>query len=89
MKRKWTIGVFSVMILLALMAVPVLAEDGVNVTWAVDRSEMTVGDPVQLTLEVTHPAGYQVVIPKLEQSWGPFEVRGQSQAATEANDDGT
>jgi hypothetical protein len=89
MKRNWTIGVFSVMILLALMAVPVLAEDGVDVTWAVDRSEMTVGDPVHLTLEVTHPAGYQVVIPKLEQGWGPFEVRGQSQATTEANDDGT
>jgi hypothetical protein len=58
-------------------------------TWTVDRSEMTVGDPVQLTLEVTHPVGYHVVIPKLEPSWGPFEVRGQSQAATEANDDGT
>jgi hypothetical protein len=89
MKSKWTISVFSVMILLALLAVPVLAEDGVNVAWAVDRSELTVGDPVQLTLEVTHPAGYQVLIPKLEQAWGPFEVRGQSQAATEANDDGT
>jgi hypothetical protein len=89
MKRKWTTGVFSAIILLALMAVPVLAVDDVNVTWAVDRNEMTVGDPVQLTLEVTHPAGFQVVIPKLEQSWGPFEVRGQSQVATETNDDGT
>jgi hypothetical protein len=40
-------------------------------------------------LEVNHPAGYQVIIPKLEQVWGPLEVRGQSQATTIANDDGT
>jgi hypothetical protein len=89
MKGKWTTVLFSAMILLAVLAVPVLAEDGVEVTWTVDQSEMTVGDPVQLTLEVTHPAGYQVVIPKLEHSWGPFEVRSQSQASTEANDNGT
>lgn len=89
MKRKWTVGVFSAMVVLALMAVPVLAEDGVAVAWTVERSDMSVGDPVQLTLVVTHPSGYQVVIPQLEESWGPFEVRGQSQAVTEANDNGS
>jgi hypothetical protein len=50
---------------------------------------MAIGDPVQLMLGVNHPAGYQVIIPKLEPVWGEFEVRSQSQTATLANDDGT
>jgi hypothetical protein len=75
--------------LLAASAVPALAADGVKATLTPDREELAVGDPVQLTLEVTHPAGYQVILPKLEQAWGPFEVRGQSQATTAANDDGS
>jgi len=75
--------------LLACSAAPVLAAGGIEVTLTPDREELTVGDLVQLTLEVTHPAGYQVILPKLEQAWGPFEVRSQSQATTMANDDGT
>ncbi len=65
------------------------ADDGVQVTLTPDRGELAVGDPVQFMLEVNHPAGYQVIIPKLEPVWGEFEVRSQSQAATVANDDGT
>jgi hypothetical protein len=75
--------------LLAFSAAPVLAAEGIEVTLTPDRQELAVGDPVQLTLEVTHPAGYQVILPKLEQAWGPFEVRSQSQATTTANDDGS
>ena len=75
--------------LLLLLAVPVQADGGVQVTLTPDRSELTVGDPIHLTLEVTHPEGTQVIIPKLDQVWGDLEVRGQSQATTEANDDGT
>jgi hypothetical protein len=75
--------------LLVLLAVPVQAADGVQITLTPDRNELTVGDPIQLTLEVTHPAGTQVIIPKLDQVWGDLEVRAQSQATTEANDDGT
>lgn len=75
--------------LLTFSAAPVLAAEGIEATLTPDTAELTVGDPVQLTLEVTHPVGYQVILPKLEQAWGPFEVRGQSQATTAANDDGT
>lgn len=75
--------------LLVLIVVPVQAVDGVQVTLTPDRTELTVGEPVQLSLEVTHPAGYQVIIPKLEQVWGDLEVRSQSQVMTIANDDGT
>jgi hypothetical protein len=38
---------------------------------------------------VTHPDDHQVIIPPLDQMWGAFEVRSQSQATTSANDDGT
>jgi hypothetical protein len=75
--------------LLAFSAAPVLAAENIKVTLTPDREELTVGDLVQLTLEVTHPTGYQVILPKLEQAWGPFEVRSQSQATTAANDNGT
>lgn len=75
--------------LVVLIAAPVHAVAGVQVTLTPDRNELTVGDPFQLILEVTHPVGHQVIIPKLEQSWGEFEVRSQSQATTTANEDGS
>ena len=79
------------MILLVLVvgATEAWAADGVEVRLRPERNELTVGDPVQLTLEVTHPAGSQVIIPQLDETWGNFEVRDQSPASTVANDDGT
>ena len=79
------------MILLVLVvgATEAWAADGVEVRLRPERNELTVGDPVQLTLEVTHPAGSQVIIPQLDVTWGNFEVRDQSPASTVANDDGT
>lgn len=79
----------TIAIVLLMLALPVQAAGDVQVALTADRNELTVGDPVQLTLEVNHPAGYQVIVPKLEQMWGDFEVRGQSQATTTLNDDGT
>ena len=86
----WHIS-FSLLLIAALflIAFPANADGSVEVTLTPDRNELTVGDPVHLALEVTHPAGYQVIIPKLEQAWGDFEVRSQSAATTTANDDGT
>ena len=49
----------------------------------------TVGDPLELTLVVTHPAGYQVIAPELGEQWGDFIIRSQSPATTAANGDGT
>ncbi len=87
-RKRWTLPLFLLALLVFIVA-PVQAAEGVQVTLTPDRNELTVGDPLQVTLEVTHPAGYQVIIPKLDQNWGDFEVRGQSQATTTANDDGT
>jgi hypothetical protein len=61
----------------------------VQVTLTPDRESLTVGDPVQLTLSINHPAGYQVIIPQLGRLWGDFEVLSQSQATTVVNDEGT
>ena len=78
-----------VLVMTAAVVLPVRADEGVQVSLTADKAELTVGEPVRLTLAVTHPAGYQVIIPKLEQVWGDLEVRSQSQATTMANDDGT
>jgi hypothetical protein len=53
-----------------------------------DRGELTVGDVAHLTLQVEHPAGYQVEIPPLDPAWGPFEVRGQTNPATAQRENG-
>jgi hypothetical protein len=89
MKRKNLILILVTAATFLVMAWPVQAAGNVQATLTAERSELTVGDPVQITLEVTHPADYQVIIPKLEPGWGDFEVRGQSQAETLPNADGT
>lgn len=61
----------------------------VTAVLAAPTGAFTVGDPVELTLRVTHPAGTQVILPRLEQTWGDFEVREQQPAQTTANGDGT
>ncbi|MFN2125749.1 MAG: hypothetical protein ACK2U0_22125 [Candidatus Promineifilaceae bacterium] len=48
-----------------------------------------VGDPLELTLVVTHPAGYHVIAPELGEQWGDFFIRSQSPAETATNGDGT
>ena len=88
-KKQVIFGSLMVAVMLAMIAFPVKAAEGIEVTLTASQSELTVGDPVELTLKVDHPAGYQVIIPKLEGSWGPFEVQDQSQATTVSNDDGT
>ena len=78
-----------VVAVLLMVVLPASAAGEVLVSLMPSTHELTVGDPVQLTLDVNHPAGYQVIIPQLEGMWGGLEVRGQSQATTTANDDGT
>jgi hypothetical protein len=88
-KRQILLASLMMALVLMAMTLPTQAQDGIQVTLAANQTELTVGDPVELTLEVNHPAGYQVIIPQLEGNWGPFEVQGQSPTTTVANDDGT
>lgn len=62
---------------------------GVRISFTANDTELTVGDLVTLTLEVTHPADRAVVVPRLPPQWGPFEVRSQTPVQTVANGDGT
>ena len=61
----------------------------VRVALVADRSELTVGDPIGLTLEVTHPEDHIVVVPRLDPDWGVFQVRRQTAGNIAENGDGT
>jgi len=78
------------LLLFALLAVgTVTAQSPLTATITAPEGAFTVGDPVELTLSVTHPADYHVIKPELPESWGDFIVKSQSPAATVDNEDGT
>jgi hypothetical protein len=58
-------------------------------TITADKESITVGDPVILTVSVTHPEGSVVLFPELEANWGDFVVRSQSAPETVSNGDGS
>ncbi len=72
-----------------LMPVTVCAQGDVTVDLAADKQQVTVGDPIALTLTVTHSGDTRAIIPRLDSTWGPFEIRNQSPAETVTNPDGT
>ena len=90
--RAWVLSAASAA-LVAMLPGAAVAQDGshagVRVAFTADRADLTVGDPVTLTLEVTHPADHVVVVPRLGPEWGPFEVVSQTAAHANANGDGT
>ena len=68
-------------------ALPIAAD--VTARLITGDTPLTVGDPAELTLEVTHPAGYQVFVLEMIGPWGEFEIQGQSPKTTESNADGS
>ena len=86
------LAILPLILMIALMLVGVVGAQG-EVTATVLGPESpytaTVGDPLELTLVVTHPAGYQVIAPELGEQWGDFVIRSQSPATTADNGDGT
>lgn len=89
--RTLIILVVAVVGLVALGPVPVHAQEDVpvQVDLVADRTELTVGDRVSMTLEVTYPSGFQVVLPRLPSEWGALEVLDQSKSSVVDNEDGT
>ena len=80
------------LIALLLLAVGQAAAQGdgpVTATLSAPDGQRAVGDPIQLTLAVTHPAGYQVIQPTLAEIWGDLTVAGLSPATTVVNGDGS
>jgi hypothetical protein len=82
----------TLLIFLALVVVgPVGAQtmEPIEAELIVPEGEFTVGDPIELTLAVRHPAGYQVIMPKLAAEWGKFVVQSQLPPVTVEQADGT
>jgi hypothetical protein len=88
-KREFILLAFLLIVMTALLALPAQAAEGIKATLTASQTELTVGDSVQLTLAVIHPAGSQVIFPKLDQPWGQFEVQNQAPVTTVANPDGS
>ena len=77
-------------LLIALLFAGVVGAQGeVTATVLGPEGANTVGDAMEVTLVVTHPAGYQVIAPEIDEQWGDFVIRGESPAVTAANEDGT
>lgn len=76
--------VSMLLLVMVTLLVPVRAfaqEATASVT--VGDAPITVGDVVELMIEVRHPAGTVAIIPTLEQDWGDLEVRSQGPVAVE------
>ncbi|MEM7031008.1 MAG: hypothetical protein AAF629_15690 [Chloroflexota bacterium] len=87
-----TIAIFFVITGLFLAQYSVLDaqfSDDIDIELSPSQSELAVGDRVTLTLRVRHPVGYQVIVPKLPQTWEHFDVFSQSPLTTVQNDDGS
>jgi len=77
---------------LAILLIPnAITKAGENITavLSLQQAESTVGDPIQLILQVTHQDNQHVILPQLETDWGGMTVYSQSPGTTELNPDGT
>ncbi|HUM71602.1 MAG TPA: hypothetical protein PLK31_22470, partial [Chloroflexota bacterium] len=90
MTRKHMPFIFISLVVLGVLAfftTTTYAQSTATIT--TDAQNITVGDPVILTVSVTHPEGSVVLFPELEPNWGDFIVRSQSAPETVDNGDGT
>ena len=87
-KTKWLISLIALALMLTVVG-GVAAQSNVIATLSVGGGTITVGDVIPLTLQVTHPAGWRVIVPALEKQWGDFEVRSQATPTIVSNGDGT
>lgn len=89
-KQKWMPFIFVTLVVMGVMAfftAVTYAQSTATIT--TDAQNVTVGDPVILTVSVTHPEGSVVLFPELEANWGDFIVRSQSAPQTVDNGAGT
>ncbi|HFQ92416.1 MAG TPA: hypothetical protein ENK32_00270 [Anaerolineae bacterium] len=85
-KKLW----IPLLLILALLGVgTAAAQSESTAVWQIPPGDYTVGDPLPLTLSVTHPAGTEVLFPQLPEEWGDFVVLGQDAPVTTQNADGT
>ncbi len=89
MNQKRFITPILALITLLVLALPTFAAGPVEANLMVENQDLTVGDPIQMTLAVTHPAGYVVIAPELDSTWGDFLIQSQSAPTIVANPDGS
>ena len=78
MKKLW----IPISLILALFVVNIAAaQEEVQAVITVDNTAgLTVGDPIAININVTHPAGYTVIAPTFEEGWGEAMVVGTQTA---------
>jgi hypothetical protein len=89
-KQHWIPFIFVALVVTGVLAFfTATTQAQSTATLTADKASITVGDPVTLTVSVTHPEGSVVLFPELEATWGDFVVRSQSAAETVSNGDGS
>ncbi len=88
-KRSLILVLITAIAFLSAIPATTKADSPVEARLTVEDKDLTVGDPVHITLSVTHPVGHQVIFPQLDTNWGDLTVKYQSPAATVDNGDGT
>jgi hypothetical protein len=88
-KKRYVVPFLAALLLLVVGQVSALEDGPVTATLSAPDGQLMVGDSIRLTLAVTHPAGYQVILPDVAPAWGDFTVVSTSPAGTTANVDGT
>jgi hypothetical protein len=91
MERKTIFGLLiTVMMLIIIGPLAVQAQSELEASLTIpDSIEYAVGDPIEITLSVTHPADYQVIFPELEGEWADFLIMAQSAPNSTENNDGS
>ena len=88
------LGIWLVSLLVSLLVAGVFGSataqastsSSIQISFTASHTELTVGDPVTLTLEIDHPRDHVVVVPRLGRNWGQFEVLSQTGARITVND---
>ncbi len=88
-KRSLILLLITAIAFLTAIPATAKADSPVEARLTIEDKDLTVGDPIHITLSVTHPAGHQVIFPQLESNWGDLTVKYQSPATTVDNGDGT
>ena len=66
--RRLLAPITAVLLLTGAWSSPASAASDVEVRFTADKQEITLGEPARLSLEVVHPAGYQVIFPSYPES---------------------
>ena len=90
---SWGRSYLLVVVALSIMAISAAPAQtgpppGVRVSLVADPTELTVGDLTTISLVVSHPDDFTVLIPRLQRKWGPFEVQEQTSVQTVSLTDG-